>query len=450
MRTHRNKNFFFSVFFAVLLLLFSAGVQSANAGVFSSSNFQILDPVISAGGGYKTSDTFTLTESQNEFVSVGTSTASSFWLFPGFLAFPTSTPASGVSASAGDGQATISWSAGEGFVGWTVSGYTIGQATNAGGPYSYSSKGNVTSTSISGLTNGTKYFFVVINEDAFGNYIATSTEASATPESSESADDDSGSSSSGGGGGGGGGTIAPAATDVFFKGIAHPNSKISLLKNSQVVATTRADDDAEFQISFSELSGGVHTFGLWGEDARGNHSVTRTFTVKVTPHVSTFVNDIFLPPTLFVDKKEVRYGDAITLEGFSAPKSLVTVFLKATKEFSQTIESDELGFWTYDVDTSVLTREKFTSRARSKKDDKTSTFSQSVGFLIGHENIAAAVISAFALQADINKDRRVNLVDFSIMAFWYKKESPPSHVDQNDDGKVDLTDFSIIAFYWNG
>jgi hypothetical protein len=50
----------------------------------------------------------------------------------------------------------------------------------------------------------------------------------------------------------------------------------------------------------------------------------------------------------------------------------------------------------------------------------------------------------------MNNDRRVNLVDFSIAAYWYKRSSPPASVDLNGDGKVDLVDFSIMAFYWTG
>jgi hypothetical protein len=54
------------------------------------------------------------------------------------------------------------------------------------------------------------------------------------------------------------------------------------------------------------------------------------------------------------------------------------------------------------------------------------------------------------VKGDFNKDGRVNLVDFSIAAYWHKRPSPPVSVDLNGDGKVDLVDFSIMAFYWTG
>jgi hypothetical protein len=41
-------------------------------------------------------------------------------------------------------------------------------------------------------------------------------------------------------------------------------------------------------------------------------------------------------------------------------------------------------------------------------------------------------------------------VDFSIMAYWYKRPNPPASVDLNGDSKIDLVDFSILAFNWTG
>lgn len=53
-------------------------------------------------------------------------------------------------------------------------------------------------------------------------------------------------------------------------------------------------------------------------------------------------------------------------------------------------------------------------------------------------------------KSDINSDHKVNLVDFSIAAYWYKRSSPPESVDLNGDKIINLVDFSIMAFYWTG
>jgi len=78
-----------------------------------------------------------------------------------------------------------------------------------------------------------------------------------------------------------------------------------------------------------------------------------------------------------------------------------------------------------------------------------SNFSNVISFKVGTKNIAAELTKA-AVKGDTNGDKRVNLVDFSITAYWYKRSSPPANIDLNVDGKIDLIDFSIMAFYWTG
>jgi hypothetical protein len=54
--------------------------------------------------------------------------------------------------------------------------------------------------------------------------------------------------------------------------------------------------------------------------------------------------------------------------------------------------------------------------------------------------------------ADLNRDGKVNLTDFSILLFWWNTDggtSDPS-ADINGDKKVNLTDFSILLFNWTG
>jgi len=140
----------------------------------------VLDPVISPGA-YQTAVDYRLFSSLFE-PAVGTSTAAStFGLNAGFLFFPeVSLPV--LTATAGDSQASLSWTAAQGFLGWTVSGYNIGQSGSAGGPYTYTSAGNTLSKTVTGLANNTTYYFVVRVEDIFGASVATSSEASVIPQ----------------------------------------------------------------------------------------------------------------------------------------------------------------------------------------------------------------------------------------------------------------------------
>lgn len=52
------------------------------------------------------------------------------------------------------------------------------------------------------------------------------------------------------------------------------------------------------------------------------------------------------------------------------------------------------------------------------------------------------------LGADLNCDSKVNLIDFSILLYWWDRENPD--IDMNKDRIVDLVDFSIMMYHWTG
>ena len=66
------------------------------------------------------------------------------------------------------------------------------------------------------------------------------------------------------------------------------------------------------------------------------------------------------------------------------------------------------------------------------------------------ENILIENKDKCNIRADLSKDCKINLVDFSMLAFWYKKPNPKAEVDLNKDGIVNLVDFSIMAYNWTG
>ncbi len=52
---------------------------------------------------------------------------------------------------------------------------------------------------------------------------------------------------------------------------------------------------------------------------------------------------------------------------------------------------------------------------------------------------------------DINKDTRINIVDFSILMYFWQDINPSNPcADINKDGVVNLTDFSIMLYWWTG
>lgn len=263
------------------------------------------------------------------------------------------------------------------------------------------------------------------------------------------------SAAAGGGGGGGGGISAPVATSVIFSGRAYPKSAVTLLKDAQIAATTVAGADANFQITLSDLSGGNYIFSVYSEDNKGIRSPLLTFPVGVTFGATTRVSGIFISPTIAVDKSEVRRGDNIAIFGQSAPRSEITISVNSEEEFFVKKISDASGAYLLNFDTSVLEMGQHNAKSKVALNGEISSFSKVIGFAVGTKNVLAQTQSQSAVKADLNGDKGVNLVDFSIAAYWYKRPlsatfKPTETQRLNGDGKIDLIDFSIMAFYWTG
>ncbi|HRH22979.1 MAG TPA: dockerin type I domain-containing protein, partial [Candidatus Paceibacterota bacterium] len=238
---------------------------------------------------------------------------------------------------------------------------------------------------------------------------------------------------------------------VSFSGRAYPRSTITFLKDAQVAATTIADSLAQFSTTLSNLTPGNYTFSVYSEDAQGRRSSLLTFPVGVTAGVVTNITGIYITPTIAVDKSEVKKGDDIAIFGQTAVQSDVTIQVNSDEPFFVKTKADAGGVYLFNFDTTPLEYGDHSTKSKSAIGGEISSYSSAVGFKVGDKNVGVVVTPrTCTVRGDVNKDCRVNLVDFSIVAYWYKRASPPTHVDLNNDKKVTLVDFSVLAFNWTG
>jgi len=254
---------------------------------------------------------------------------------------------------------------------------------------------------------------------------------------------------------GSGGGFVSLYGKIIISGYAQPKSEVTLMSDGTIRAITRAGDDAKFSFILDNLSPGNYLFTLYSEDKEGRRSNLYTFPVKLEAGQTITAGNILLSPTIDVDKLEVKRGDFISIFGYAQPEANILISVSSDEELFFRTNANRDGFYLYQLGTDVL--EKGEHYAKSKSilaNQLVSNYSRVVSFRVSDRSVAKEVKKVCG-KADLNCDGRVNLIDFSIAAYWYKRKLSPSFAiiekeRLNGDGKVDLVDFSIMAYYWTG
>lgn len=257
-----------------------------------------------------------------------------------------------------------------------------------------------------------------------------------------------GGGSSGGGSGGGGGSSRDLGDTVLnVRGIGYPSQRINFLIDSRTVGTVQANNSGAFEFA-TDVNPGTATLGIWANDRNGTRSITLNNTFDVTQGAVTNLNGLILPPSIRIASQNVSPGSTITVSGQSAPNAAIEVLVNNTgPTFTTTAAST--GLWTLQLSTAGLPVAEHTLRARSTTGTPPlttrSNFSSTLQLFLGVEGQAGR-------PSDLNRDGFVNLIDFSILIFWWGTNGgdsdPPA--DINGNNRVSLEDFSILLFNWTG
>jgi hypothetical protein len=244
--------------------------------------------------------------------------------------------------------------------------------------------------------------------------------------------------------GGGGGGIPPEA-EVIFKGKAYPFANLTILKNGTAAATFKADLFGYFERKLSGVPSGIYNFGIFAEDSDGIKSVTLSFTVSIIPERITTISGIFISPTISLSPTQVERGNMVDIFGQAFPESQVKIFI-GSQEIVKEATTTKIGKWTFKLDTSPLEEREHQTKAMALyKDGEQSPFSQTLSFLV----VKRGTMTCWG--ADLNFDKRVNIVDFSILLYFWRQTKPSNRcADINFDGIVNIIDFSIMMYWWTG
>lgn len=256
-----------------------------------------------------------------------------------------------------------------------------------------------------------------------------------------------GGSSGGNSGGGGGGSKKLNDTEISISGKSYPNRIVNILLDTEQVGTVKANSLGEFDFS-TEVSPGTASLSFWATDSKSTRSVTFNTTFDVTQGAITNLTGIIMPPTIRLSDQQVDPGDEVIISGQSVPNAKIEVFAD-NKNLLQTLDSNLDGEWTGTLNISKLSVAEHTIKVRSVTGTEPlateSSFSTALQLFVGVEGKVTT-------SSDLNRDSNVNLVDFSILIFWWGSDGGNSNpsADINGNGKVGIEDFSILLFNWTG
>ncbi len=256
-----------------------------------------------------------------------------------------------------------------------------------------------------------------------------------------------GGSSGGGGGGSGGSDTELGDTIISVTGLAYPGRTVNIILDAETVGTVRANNLGRFDFT-TDASPGTASLGFWSTDAQNTRSITLNTTFDVTQGAVTNISGIILPPTIRIANPNVNPGDIISVSGQSVPNASIELVVDSGQITEKTTAGTD-GAWTISLDTGKLSVAEHTLKARSVSGTPPlttqSSFSTALQLFVG-------VDGQVTTPSDLNRDGKVNLIDFSILIFWWGtnggNSNPPA--DINGNARVGIEDFSILLFNWTG
>jgi cysteine-rich repeat protein len=253
--------------------------------------------------------------------------------------------------------------------------------------------------------------------------------------------------SGGGSGGSGGSSQELGDTQITVSGVGYPGRTINFILDTDSIGSVRAGSNGRFEFA-TDADPGTATLGMWSTDTSGTRSLTLNNTFDVTQGAITNLTGIILPPTISVPNQNVDPGAVVNVSGQSAPNATVELHIDDSDPVETTTANGN-GQWSYSLDTGTLSISEHILRARTIVGNPPltteSSFSTSLQLFVGVDGQATQ-------PSDLNRDGSVNLIDFSILIFWWQTNGgdsdPPADINQNSN--VGLEDFSILLFNWTG
>lgn len=231
----------------------------------------------------------------------------------------------------------------------------------------------------------------------------------------------------------------PQDSNVVISGYFNPNSLVSILKDGITSGVTFTNDLGFWQITLSGLNPRTYIFQISGSTSNNSKVNSEVFFIEVIKGTTVKVSNVILPPKFLVSETQ----NELFIEGNGVPDANINIYIDDVFVSESTINSEG--------EFNVLLSNKYSDQDHSISIEMTfagaKVMSRPVIFK-SKNNLPE--LDGCASFADATNDCKVNFIDFNLMLRSYFYEPVRAIFDLNKNGKVDLVDFSILAYFWTG
>ncbi len=241
-------------------------------------------------------------------------------------------------------------------------------------------------------------------------------------------------------------TISPPYASVRLSGYSAPGTFITITENGTVIGTDTAGIAGLFSKYLTGIAPGLHTFTVFGVDQSSLTTSLMDITATTPIYQETSITDLLLSPTIQLSASSINQGDPLISYGSSIINGNLSIFTEPHMRTYYATAS-ATGIWDYTLTNSneYIPGDYHMYSLVQNSIGSQSNFSNALQFTVVSQQGGSNPTCDIS-EGDLNCDGSINLLDFSILMYYWGSTNPVSDIDV--DGVVNLVDFSIMMYFW--
>jgi hypothetical protein len=223
--------------------------------------------------------------------------------------------------------------------------------------------------------------------------------------------------------------------EVTIDGQTFPQATVYFLRDGKIEGQGVADQSGHFNKTFSQLERGTYTWGVYAQDTNQKNSGTYNSVTFINARTFNIVAPVYLSPTILATSS-IELGTDLVIEGYAIPRLPVRAVMNrqgaaaSGQIISGTTTADGNGRYRMTLPASTLVKGTYEVKTQTIVSEKDQSLFSPLAFV----GLGETPNVDFGNRSDLNKDGKVNLVDFSILLFNWRTSDPVA--DINQDGTV--------------